>query len=173
MDMKVLDMDISGRKDMPTEPQPLDHKSKKKRPWLVAALCVILLLTSLVHILKMSQALAHWDVLQSLPLSVSPLYLALHGFLWGAVGLAAVYVLWQGYPWARIITLILALLYSLWFWIDSVWIKAPEVFRTRWSFNLVMTLSGLGFVAAALYLPKSRAYFEEKKDCTQHGSDYD
>lgn len=146
--------------------QPSNPQNVNKRPWLVVALCVAILFTSLIHILKMSQALAHWDVLKSLPLSVSPLYLALHGFLWGAVGLAAVYVLWQGYPWARIITLILAFLYSLWFWIDLLWVKAPEIFHTRWPFNLILTLLGLGFVAVTLCVPASRTHFEEEDDRT-------
>ncbi|MFO8036048.1 MAG: hypothetical protein R6U57_05430 [Anaerolineales bacterium] len=158
---------------MPTEPQPTHLKDEKKRPWPVTALCAILLCTSLVHILKMSQALIHWDLLQTLPLSASPLYLALHGFLWGTVGAAVTFMLWKGLPWARRITLILALLYSLWFWVDAAWVKAPEVFRTRWPFNLAVTLAGLSLVTAAVYLPSSRAYFQEMRDRTQHGSDYD
>jgi hypothetical protein len=149
---------------MPTESRPSHPKNEKTRPWLVTALCATLLLTSLVHILKMSQAITQWDLLQSLPLSVSPLYLTLHGFLWGAMGLAAAYIMWKGFPWARRITLILALFYSLWFWIDSIWVKALEVFQTRWPFNLVVTGLGLSFIIITLYVPANRAHFEEGND---------
>lgn len=137
-------------------------KENKKRPWPVTVFCILVLLAGLTHFLRMSQAVAQWDLLKSLPLSISPLYLALQGFIWGTAAVTLSIGLWMGRPWARTWTFILVTLYSLWFWIDLSWVKSREIFQTRWPFLLGTTILGAALVLLILNLPASRAYFQRK-----------
>lgn len=137
-------------------------KENKKRPWPVTVFCIIILLGGLTHFLRMSQAVAQWELLKSLPLSISPLYLALQGLIWGTAAVALSIGLWMGRPWARTWTFILVALYSLWYWIDLRWVKSREIFQTRWPFLFGITILGAALVLLTLNLPASRAYFQRK-----------
>lgn len=137
-------------------------KSAAGRPWPVSVLIVGVGLITLLRGLRAGLALTRWDFLTTLPITVSPLYLFLEGLLWSGVGLLLLVGLWRGLPWGRWATQAAALLYSAWTWIVLLWIKAPEMRRTRWAFTLMVTLLGLGLVALTLNTKASRAYFRSR-----------
>ena len=116
-------------------------------------------LISLFHMLKLSQVIIQWDILSALPLTVSPLYLAANGLVWGVSGLILTWGLWTGRSWARKTSISLALIFAAAFWIDLIWITEPDILQTRWMINLVFTFLGLSTILIILNTASSRDFF--------------
>jgi hypothetical protein len=147
---------------MPGQEAHTDSHQQGKRPWMVTSLSILLLLAAIFQLLKFSQALASWSTLESLPLSVSPLYLAGTGLLWGLAGLFFSWSLWTGKPWARISGLVLSLAFAGFFWIDRLWVAEPDLIRIRWPSDLAYTITALAGIWLILNQQASRAYFRKK-----------
>ena len=130
-----------------------------KRPRMVTVICLMFLLISVSHLFKFIQVLLNLRILQSLPITVSPFYLAADGFVWGVSGLILSWSLWTGQTWAAKVGLILTLLFAGVFWIDLIWISEPEQLQTRWLINLLLTVLGLLTVFLSLNLTNSRVFF--------------
>lgn len=130
-----------------------------RRPRMVTVICLMFLLIGVSHLFKFIQVLLNLRILQSLPLTVSPVYLAVDGLLWGVSGLILSWSMWTGRPWAGKAGLVLALLFAAAFWIDLIWISEPEQLQTRWLINLVFTALGLSAVFLSLNLANSRIFF--------------
>ncbi len=130
-----------------------------RRPRMVTAICLMFLLIGVSHLFKFIQVLLNLRILQSLPLTVSPVYLAVDGLVWGVSGLILSWGLWTGQTWAGKAGLVLALLFAAAFWIDLIWISEPEQLQTRWLINLVFTALGLSAVFLSLNLTNSRIFF--------------
>ena len=54
---------------------------------------------------------------------ISPPYLAASGLVWGVAGLVLAWGLWRGYTLAWRFTLIFAGAYTLYYWIDRLWVS--------------------------------------------------
>lgn len=130
-----------------------------RRPRMVTVICLMFLLISVSHLFKFIQVLLNLRILQSLPLTVSPGYLAVDGLVWGVSGLILSWSLWTGRPWAGKASLVLTLLFAATFWIDLIWVSEPEQLQTRWLINLVFTVLGLSAVFLSLNLTNSRIFF--------------
>jgi hypothetical protein len=147
---------------MPGKDKNIDSHQRGKRPWMITLLSILVLLASLFQLLKCSQALINWTTLESLPLSISPIYLAGTGLLWGLVGLILFWSLWTGRPWARAAGLIISLAFAAFFWIDRLWVAEPDLIRVRWPSDLAYTVAVLASIWLILNHQKSRAYFRKK-----------
>jgi hypothetical protein len=132
---------------------------RPKRPRVVTGLSIGVFLISLYHLYKFSQVLINQRILKTLPLKVSPLYLAADGLVWGAFGVILSWGLWTGRPWARKACLVISICYACFFWIDLIWLSAPDQLQYRWIINLALTIIGLGMVFISITLPSSRAFF--------------
>ena len=130
-----------------------------KRPWVVTGLFVLVLLISLYHLFRFIQVLLNQQILEILSLKVSPIYLGADGLIWGIVGLILAWGLWNGYYWAWKAGLVLPLCFAVLFWIDLIWLSAPDRLQSRWLINLVLTIFGLSAVFISLTLPSSRIFF--------------
>ena len=130
-----------------------------KRPRTLTILSLVFLLISFYYMFKFVQVLLNLRVLQSLPITVSPLYLAADGLLWGIFGLILFWGLWMGLTWSRKAALALTLLFTIVFWVDLIWIAEPELLLTRWLINLILTALGIPAVFLILNLKSSRDYF--------------
>jgi hypothetical protein len=139
----------------------VQQKSENKRPTGITLISILFLLVSLFHLLKLVQTIRQWDMLSNLPLTISPLYLAVDGLIWWIAGMSLAAGLWFGKPLARIFSQGISILYSLVFWIDILWIAEPEVIAGRWPFNLVLTAVGLGAILVILNQRSARTYFEK------------
>jgi hypothetical protein len=144
---------MPGNKDKPNQEQG--------RPTGIKVLSIIYFLISLFYLLKFSQVLLQWSRLEKLSLTISPFYLAADSTVWCVSGLILVWGLWAGKSWTRPAVLILSLLYSLVFWADRIWIAEPEGLAQRWPVNLVLTITGLGFIILILNRKSSRDYFQK------------
>ena len=136
----------------------LGHKSKK-RPRILTVLSLVVCMVSFFHLFKLIQILINIQILQTLPITVSPIYLTIIGFIWGVLGLFLTWSLWTGKPWSQRAGLFISLAYTIFFWIDLIWIAEPEVLQTRWLINLILTALGIPAVILILNLKSSRDYF--------------
>ena len=144
---------------MPENKSITGSETKRKRPRIITYLSILAFLFSSFYLLRFSQALIQWETLVDLPLSISPLYLVFTGLIWGLSGLILGWSLWTGRSWARNFCLIYTLIYAVFFWIDLIWVAEPIVLRTRWLFNLIVTLLSLLTVYFSLNSISSREYF--------------
>jgi hypothetical protein len=134
-------------------------ESKRKRPWIITYLSILVFLFGFFHLLRFFQTLFQWAILDDLPLSISPLYLVITGVVWGLSGLVLGWSLWTGRSWAQNFCLIHSLVYAAYFWIDLIWIAEPSTIQTRWLFNLIITLLALPAVYFCLHSTPSRIFF--------------
>jgi hypothetical protein len=100
-----------------------DPRNKAGRPFFVTLLTVMVLIISSTNLVRFIEALSEWDFLSSLP-RVSPSYLAASGLLWTLVGLPLIWGLWRGHPQARKAARILALAYTLYYWVDRILVES-------------------------------------------------
>lgn len=137
--------------------------SKPKRPFVVTVLLLMVLSYTVLGWFGFLAALRNWDFLQSLPLSVPPLYLALRNIVWGAVGVPLIWGLWIGRRWAWYATQAVAGLYAVYYWLDRAFLADPTVSPLgtgRWPFVLGLTAICLIYTLIVLRLPLSRRFFE-------------
>jgi len=144
---------------MPRKTSLPDGSLSKDRPRMITFLSILIFLISLFHLLKLSQVIIQWDILTTIPLTVSPLYLAADGLVWWISGLILTWGLWTGRSWTRKIGLSLALIFAAVFWIDLIWITEPDILQTRWLINLVFTVLGLSGIFIILNTASSRDFF--------------
>lgn len=142
--------------DKKNQPQTL------KRPWPVTLLVIVILILTLVHWARFIQAWRSRAFLAALPLTVSPLYLAWEGFVWGLVGLSLIWGLWTGKPWARTAALLSGALFALQQWVELFWLAAPEVLATRWLIALILTVLGEGLLFLSLFSSNARRFFDQR-----------
>jgi len=130
-----------------------------KRPRILTIFSVIVFLFSFFHFFSTLQVFIYLQILQTLPVTISPYYLAVEGLIWGFLGLFLTWSLWTGKPWSQRAGLLLSLAYMIFFWIDLIWIAEPDILQTRWLINLILTALGIPAVILILNLKSSRDYF--------------
>lgn len=122
-----------------------------KRPWIIFILAVGYALFSAVSFMRFYEALMLKQVLASLPVVVSPVYLAATGLFWGIFGAIAVVGLWRGKKWGLTAARILAVTYAGYYWINQVFIGTSEIRSVNWPFlggaTAVLLLLVLGSMA--------------------------
>ncbi len=127
------------------------------RPKTVTLLVLGVLTIAGFNLARFAQAVALWRFLREFS-AVSPLYLAGSGLVWGAAGLMIAWGLWRGSRWAPRFILFFTLAYSLYYWIDRLWLSE----RGSWS-NAAFALGVNGFlVLITVWIssrPSVRAYF--------------
>ncbi|MCJ7717110.1 MAG: hypothetical protein MUO54_11415 [Anaerolineales bacterium] len=139
---------------------PENSIPETKRPWILTVLSLVFFLVGFYNIFKFVQVLLNLPLLLSLPITVSPLYLAADGLLWGISGLILFWGLWMGRTWSRKASLALTLLFTIVFWVDLIWISEPELLVTRWLISLILTALGVFAVFLILNLNSSRDFFK-------------
>ncbi len=137
--------------------------SKRKRPFVVTLLILMVLSYTTLSWYGFAEALRSWDFLQSLPLTVPPWYLALRNVFWGLMGVPLIWGLWVGRRWAWLATQVAVSLYTLYYWLDRTLLADPSVsllITGRWPFALGLTGTCLVYAFLVLRLPMSRRFFK-------------
>ena len=140
-----------------------DPRNKAGRPFFVTLLTVMVLIISSTNLVRFIEALSEWDFLSSLP-RVSPSYLAASGLLWTLVGLPLIWGLWRGHPQARKAARILALAYTLYYWVDRILVESAVGRPANGPFAFGLTIVLLIFIFWVLSTSKSRSFFGEFDD---------
>jgi len=71
-----------------------------KRPRILTIFSVVVFLFSFFHFFSTLQVFIYLQILQTLPVTISPYYLAVEGLIWGFLGLFLTWSLWTGKPWS-------------------------------------------------------------------------
>ncbi|MFV1950225.1 MAG: hypothetical protein ACC633_09905 [Anaerolineales bacterium] len=144
---------------MPNQETTPDTSEDQRRPGIITILSILIFLISLFYLVKFSQAIIQWEILASLPLTVSPLYLIGDGLVWSLIAGFLSWGLWSGKSWSPGLGIIISLAYAVVFWIDTIFLAEPGTTQYRWPINLVLSLVGLSAIFLILNLKQCRAYF--------------
>ena len=136
-----------------------------KSPSLFSVTLVALLVLTIasLSLLRLALSLLQGQFLGSLP-GVSPLYLALTGLAWAAAGFVLLWGLWRRKRWAPRAVCWGALLYSLYYWLDRIFLSDWLKSRTppaNLAFSAGLTLVILVFIFWTLSRPKITVVFGE------------
>ena len=99
----------------------------------------------------------------NLPLSVPFWYLPLTGAIWGVVGMTAAYGLFRGDLWAPRLVRWGTVVYTLWYWLDRIFLACNDYRRLTWPLMLVITLLAVLCTYWILSRPAIREYFGERR----------
>ncbi len=140
-------------------------------------LAVGVLIFTVINLTRFVLSLRHWNFLATQP-GVSPLYLALSGFIWTLAGIYLLWGLWRAKTWAPRLMQAEALTYALYYWLDLLFLKdhplsesvndLSVVLPINWKFSAVITVVCLGFVLWALGRSRVKTYFRLDKTQTGH-----
>ena len=122
-------------------------------------LCGVVLIVAGMNLVRLGQSLASWKFLETL-LPVSPAYLAVTGLVWGVLGLLAAWRLWQGQAWARWFCLAYIGSFSVYYWIDRLFLPGFPGRNSNWLFAAVINFLLIALSVWILVQPKAKRYFE-------------
>lgn len=129
------------------------------RPATVLLLQYALVLFSLTQLFKFSQVIIRWEVLSSLPLSISPGLQAAEGLVWALTGLVLAWSSWKRKPWVPAAILIAGVIFALFSWIKLFVFAERIILENRWPANLAGTIIGISALIGTLRLKSTRAYY--------------
>jgi hypothetical protein len=165
-------MDSSPNHDKPSEPQVVSRVPSNKRPWSVTLLALGVLIIAVINLIRFVLSIRYWVFLSSRS-GISPIYLALTGFIWSAAGLILLWGLLKPKTWALNLMYAVALTYALYYWLDHIFlmehslIDATGVIRvllpSNWQFSAGVTVVILAYMAWTLGRSKVKAYFNQLK----------
>jgi hypothetical protein len=135
--------------------------SKNRRPLSVTFLALGVLSFAIIHLGRFALALAEWSFLASLPLTVSPIYLAATGLIWGIAGLVLYPGLWFGKRWAKKSVFFAVLVYGLYYWLEQLVIMDSPLRKVNWPFQITATVLILTYTNLVMRRPAARTYFGE------------
>ncbi len=134
---------------------------KPKRPYRVTLLVLVVLSIAIIHLIRFVQAIRQWGFLETWP-GVSPLYMAVTGFVWMVAGLPLTWGLWRGKPWALGVSPITIPAFLFYAWIDRIFIANRTVTMQRdssWYFAAWATLIFLALFLWIITSAKTKAFF--------------
>jgi hypothetical protein len=135
-----------------------------KRPASVTLLLWLVLFLSAWGAVRLVAALRWWDVLNEFGASLSPLYLAAGGAVWGVAGGVLYWHMATRKPRARSALLASAFLWYGQYWVEWMFFQAP---RANTGFVLTLTTTLLAVVVIAVHLPGTKTYFTMSEEHEQ------
>lgn len=155
----------------PMGPQDPSHSSATpsiKRPFSVTILALGVLIITVLNLIRFVLSIRYWSFLDTQP-GVSPLYLAISGFIWSVVGIYLVYGLWKAKSWTPGLMQAVALTYALYYWLDLIFLKnhpiagvttgLRAILPINWLFSAGITVLCLAYMAWTLGRKKVKAFF--------------
>ena len=137
-----------------------DPNQVRKRPFSVTLLAGLVLSITIVHLVRFINSLTLWNFLTDLP-GKSPFYLALTGLIGTLVGGVVFWGLWTGRPRARLVTLLLTVIYLSLQWFEQILsVRAGNEFE-NWPFAAALSILVLIFVFWTLSRANTRNFFGE------------
>jgi hypothetical protein len=155
----------------PTDPSGTQENLElqfKRRPWSVTLLMLGVLILTVINLIRFGLSIKYWVFLSS-RLGISPIYLALTGFLWSVAGVILLWGLWKAKTWAPKLMQAVALTYALYYWLDHIFRLGHSVSGTsgairvllpiNWRFSTAVTVVGLVYMVWTLSGSKTKSYF--------------
>jgi hypothetical protein len=110
----------------------------------VTSLLWLVLILACWHAVRLWTALAWYDTLLEFAPRPGPVYIALSGLAWLALGGLLAWGLWRRQAWSWLLLPWLAGGYTAWYWFDRL---AFHEARSNWPFILLLNLTLLAYVA--------------------------
>jgi hypothetical protein len=150
--------------DPPLEPgeQSSSEPSTRRRPASVTYLTLGVLTFAGINLVRFIFAFQQRDFLDDL-LTIPPIYLSISGFVWLVVGVVVAAGLWFGKRWAALATLVVALAYTVYYWIDRLLFTADGS-GYNWLFSAAANLLGLVIIYWMVSNPKAKIFFGDLND---------
>lgn len=141
--------------------EPSTPDRRLRRPSRVTLVAWLVLTIASVHLIRFIQAILQWDF-QVEVAAVSPLYLVSTGVIWVVVAFPLGWGLLYGKTWSARVVFYTALVYTLYYWLDRIFVAQDILVASRSSpvpfmigFNFII----LAFMVWALRSKKGMAYF--------------
>lgn len=123
-------------------------QTTRRRPASVTILALIVLMIAVLNLVRFLTAIRQFGLLVKI-LSISPVYLALTGLVWGVLGVLLFLGLWKGFNWAYRFGRLGIILYVSYFWIDRILVRSsPE----RWTNLPCLAGITVGFLAGMFWV---------------------
>ena len=126
------------------------QRPKPWRPLILIALVILILGFSSLSWARFGLALENgsfYNQETGLPLSA---YFIASGAAWGIVSLIAAIGDWYRKSWALILTGVGAVVLTIWFWVEKLFLVRTSLATTNWLFNAILNLFLLIFVIATV-----------------------
>jgi hypothetical protein len=133
--------------------------SKAKVFWIVTALVCSVLIFVLLQLIRLSMAIQLSILIESLSLTVSHEYLAVSGAIWTAAGLLSAWLLLRRHPLGPISLKVIAVVYSLNYWVEQVWMTRSPLRSVNWTFSAALNIFVLLVIFSILSHPIVRIIF--------------
>jgi hypothetical protein len=130
------------------------HDQQPGRPLSVTLLALVVLIYAVQNLVRLVETIRQWDFLRTL-LPFSPVYLLVTGFAWAGAGFWIFWGLWRGQSRARTLTMGLAPVSILHYWLDRLLFVEPGSGVPNTPFALV--LSAIFLAATYWILSRDRA----------------
>ena len=130
------------------------------RPQSVTWLTVFVLINTGWQWFRFVSVLQDWTLLNEMPLSVSPIYLAFSSLIWGGLASALSWGLITGSRWALSALRAISLAYVLTLWIDRFLLQASAP-NNNLAFFVLITLMALAALFWVASKNETRVFFGE------------
>ena len=97
-----------------------------------------------------------------LPYAIPIGYLIITGALWTLIGLALVSGLFLGLRWSSTLLKWVTGLYTVYYWVEHLFVTEPGTLVTRWPFTLGLNLALMILVFGVLSRPNSREFLARR-----------
>lgn len=128
----------------------------RTRPLRVTILAVFVLCIAGSNLLRFYESIRHYGFLEVI-LPFSPLIILFSGLFWGLIWLAVFIINWLGWRLAPIITIVFAVLFIGYGWIDRLFLSKQSV--TNWQFLIGVEIVALLLLFWILYNRKANIFF--------------
>lgn len=137
---------------------------KAKRPKSVTWLAIGVLTLAVLHFSRLVNTITKWDYYATLPLSVPLIFFVVSGLIWGLAALYLGFGLWRGKNWALRFTNYGAIAFTLYYWVDRLFLSSDPLRNTNLRFSLGATVSLLAIIYWILSRPKAQLFFGETNE---------
>ncbi|MFH1446366.1 MAG: hypothetical protein ABIG43_03020 [Chloroflexota bacterium] len=135
---------------------PPPSSAIQHRPFLLRLVSWTFILIILMAWLRFFGAIANNSFIISLGMAPElPIYLMLSGFIWGLIGLPAVWGLWRRRPWTPKAIWVAVIFYALSYWLERIFLWEDT---RNWFFILAVTIIWLLIIIWSLKLSSSQRF---------------
>jgi hypothetical protein len=128
--------------------------TRNVRPFRVTIVSLLFFCTACWNGYRLLEAINFWHTLRNY--GASPLYIAISGGFWLLIGLLCAWWLWAGKPWARLSTLAGLFGYTVWYWLDRLFVQESHL---NWPFATAINIILITVFISFLLSDKSKRFF--------------
>src|ERR1700690_1126640 len=122
-----------------------------KLPLRITLLLWLVLIITSWNMVRLATSIGWHVTLETYAPWPGPFYIGLTGAIWSLIGMVLFWGFLISASWTRLALLIGGYLYSIWFWVDRLFVQSQV--RANWLFDLLATIILLGFATAVVLDP--------------------